>query len=133
MSFPLIGGVTNCGMRQSAIVAKIGDLVKISRGRIALRPRCRVDGRGIVAGIKTRLEFSHTVQPLGKRRVRVSGEPGVTDLFIVEGAKFPRQAAQRPDELEVRLDDRNDVYQLRLLGKSASPFDLALHLAERIS
>ncbi len=133
MRSPLAGGVTNRGMRQSAVKAKIGDLVKIPRRRMPLRPRCRLDGRGVVAGMKVRLHLSHAVQPLGKRRVRVSGEPGVAELFIVEGAKFPRQAAQRPDELEVRLDDRNDVYQLRLLRKSETTLDLALHLAERIS
>src|SRR5882757_3131999 len=133
MRFPLVGGVANCGMRQSAVEAKIGDLVKIPRRRMPLRPRCRLDCRGVVAGMKVRLHLSHTVQPLGKRRVRVSGESGVAELFIVEGAKFPRQAAQRPDELEVRLDDRNDVYQLRFLRKSETTLGLALHLAERIS
>src|ERR1700721_4205381 len=98
-----------------------------------LRPCGRLDGQGIVAGMKVRLHLSDTVQPLGKRRVRISGEPGVAELFIVEGAKFPRQAAQRPDEFDMRLDDGNDVYQLRLLRKSETTLDLALHLAERIS
>src|SRR5882757_11465411 len=97
MRFPLVGGVTNCGMRQSAVEAKIGDLVKVPRRRTPLRPRCRLDGRGIVAGMKVRLHLSYTVQPLGKRRVRAFDEPGVAELCIVEGAKFPRQAPQRPD------------------------------------
>src|ERR1700756_2362022 len=83
--------------------------------------------------MKVRLHPPHPVQPIGKRRVRVSGEPGVAELLFVEGAEFPRQAAQRPDELEVRSDDRNDVYQLRLLRKSEATLDLALHLAERFS
>src|ERR1700721_1828647 len=98
-----------------------------------LRPCGRLDGQGIVAGMKVRLHLSDTVQPLGKRRVRISGEPGVAELFIVEGAKFPRQAAQRPDEFDMRLDDGNHGYQLRLLRKSETTLDLALHLAERIS
>ena len=106
----LVGSVTNCGMRQSAVEAKIGDLANIPRRGMPLRPRCRLDGRSVVAGMKLRLQLSHAVQPLGKRRVRVSCEPGVAELFIVEGAEFPRQAAQRPDEFEVRLDDRDDVY-----------------------
>ena len=83
--------------------------------------------------MKERLYLSDAVQPVGKRRVRVAGQLGFAELFIVEGAELRRQAAQRPDEPEVRLDDSNDVSQLPLLRKLKTTLRLALHFNEWIS
>ena len=60
-------------------------------------------------------------------------EPQLVELLIVKRAEFRRQAAQRPDQPELRGDDVDDETEPHLLRKRETMLGFALHLDERIA
>ena len=102
-----------------------------------MRPRRRLEGRRIVAGKEARLQLADPVPALGKRQIRIAREtaldPKLVELLIVEGAEFRRQAAERPDQPELRGDDVNDKTEPHLLREREAMLGFALHLDERIA
>ena len=78
-----------------------------------------VDGRRIIAGKKARLQLAdpvHSRRPAPECEFfsRCGFEPAFVEPVIVEGAEDRRQAAQGPDQLELRGDDVDDETELRL-------------------
>ena len=102
-----------------------------------LRPRRCLDGRSIVAGKEAGLELSDPVAGFRKNQIWIVREPALdlklVKLAIVEGAEFSRQAAQRPNEAELRAGKVYDELEPQLLRKREANFHLALHFNERIS
>src|SRR5271165_5508827 len=101
------------------------------------RPRRRIDGRGIVAGKEAGLELSDPVAGFRKNQIRILREPALdlklVKLAVVEGAEFPRLAAQRTDEAALRAGEVYDELEPHLLRKREANLHLALHFNERIS
>src|SRR5271165_1507412 len=101
------------------------------------RPRRRIDGRGIVAGKEAGLELSDPVAGFRKNQIRIVREPALdlklVKLAVVEGAEFPRLAAQRTDEAALRAGEVYDELEPHLLRKRQANLHLALHFNERIS
>src|ERR1700688_492250 len=60
-------------------------------------------------------------------------ELALDEPFFVEGAEFWRQAAQSPDQRELRGDNVDDETKPRLPREVEPIFGLALRIAERIS
>ena len=60
-------------------------------------------------------------------------DPKLIKLLIVKGAEIRRQAAERPDEPELRGDGVNDETEPHLLRKLEAMLGFALHLVERIA
>ena len=60
-------------------------------------------------------------------------EPKLIKLRIIKGAEFRRQAAECPDEPELRGDEVNDETEPRLPRKLEAMLGFTLHLHERIS
>ena len=104
--------------------------------------RCAFDAasmaRRIVAGIEARLQLADPVPAFGKRQDRGLLckwllEPALVELLIVEGAECRRQAAQRPDQPELRGDEVDDETEPRLPRELEPMLGFALHVAERIA
>ena len=80
-----------------------------------------------------RIQYQHSAIA----KIRVAGEtaldPKLVKLLIVEGAECRRQAAERPDQPELRGDDVNDKTEPRLLRERETMLGFALHLGERIA
>ena len=55
------------------------------------------------------------------------------ELLIVEAAEFRRQAAQRPNQRELRGDDVNDEAEPRLLGEREAMLGFALAPRQRLA
>src|SRR5271165_1679410 len=101
------------------------------------RPRRRIDGRGIIARKEAGLELSDPVTGFPKNQIWIVREPALdlkfVKLAIVEGTEFPRPAAQRADEAELRAGEVYDELEPHLPRKREANFHLALHFNERIS
>ncbi len=55
------------------------------------------------------------------------------ELPVVKATKFRRQAAEHPNQRELRGDDVNDKAEPRLLGEREAVFGFALHLRQRLA
>ena len=55
------------------------------------------------------------------------------ELPVVKATEFQRQAAQHPNQRELRSDDVNDKAEPRLLGVREAVFGFALHLVQRLA
>ena len=62
-------GVAASSVRKRAVEVAMRGKEQQSRQRMPLRPRCCLDGRGIVAGMIVRLQFLDPVKALRKRQV----------------------------------------------------------------
>ena len=60
-------------------------------------------------------------------------DPKLVELLIVKAAECRRQAAQRPDQRELRGDEVDDETEPRLLREREAMLGFALHLGERIA
>ena len=60
-------------------------------------------------------------------------EPKLIELLIVKAAELRRQAAERPDQPELRGDDIDDQTEPGLLRERQAMLGFTLHLNERIS
>ena len=103
----------------------------------AFRFRRRGDGGGVVVGEDARLQLADPVRAGGDRQARILFqmplEPALVEPGVVEGAEDRRQAAQRPDELELCGDEVDDETEPRLAREVEPGLSLALHLGERIA
>src|SRR5262249_38101995 len=74
---------------------------------------------------------------LGFRQARVTCqialEPKLIKLIIIEGSKFPSQAAKGPDEAELRFDVVDDATEPNLLYKLEATLGFTLHLNQLVS
>ena len=52
---------------------------------------------------------------------------------VVKATEFRRQAAQHPNQRELRGDDVNDKAEPRLLGEREAVFGFGLHLRQRLA
>ena len=92
---------------------------------------------GIVAGDIARLQFPDPVPARGDRQDRVAGQQAfdvkLVELPVVEAAEGGRQAAQHPDQRDLRGDEVDDEAEARLLGEGEAPFGFRLHFRQRLA
>src|SRR3984885_9049858 len=55
------------------------------------------------------------------------------ELSAVKAAEFRRQAAEHPNQRELRSDDVNDKAEPRLLGEREAMFNFVLHVGQRLA
>ena len=55
------------------------------------------------------------------------------ELPVVQAAESRRQAAQHPNQRELRGDEVNDKAEPRLLGERQAPFGFRLHVRQRLA
>ena len=88
-------------------------------------------------GEEARLQLADPVTAGGSRQVRNRVEMLLELLLVepgvVEAAELWRQAAQRPDEPELRGDPVDDETELRLAREVEPGLGLSLHLDERVA
>ena len=63
----------------------------------------------------------------------MSLKPKLTELLIVKGAEFRRQATKAADKPELRNDDVNDETESDFLREIEAVLGFSLYLCERIS
>ena len=84
--------------------------------------RRRRDGGGVVAGEDAGLQLADPVQAGGDRQARLPSRCSLELLLVeprvVEAAECRRQAAERPDELELCGDEADDETEPRLGARS---------------
>ena len=99
--------------------------------------RRRRDRGGVVVGEDACLQLADPVQAGGDRQARIALqmplEPLLVEPGVVEAAECRRQAAQRPDQLELCGDEVDDETEPRLAREVEPGLGLALHLGERIA
>src|SRR5882757_29418 len=102
-----------------------------------LRLRCCLDSGSIVVGVDARLQLADPIPAFGKRQTWITLQMifklVLVEPFIIEGAEFWRQAAQSPDQPELRGDNVDNETKPRLPREVESIFGFALRIAERIS
>src|ERR1700723_4525381 len=83
------------------------------------------------------LQFSDPVPTCSHRQGRVTGQmlfnAKLIELSAVKAAEFRRQAAEHPNQRELRSDDVNDKAKPRLLGEREAMFNFVLHVGQRIA
>ena len=103
----------------------------------AFRFRRRRDGGGVVVGEDACLQLADPVQAGGDRQARICLQMPLELLLVepgvVEAAECRRQAAKRPDQLELCGDEVDDETEPRLAREVEPDLGLALHLGERIA
>src|ERR1700704_546541 len=101
------------------------------------RLRCRLDCGRILLGEEASLQLADPIPAFRERQtwitLQVMFEPALVKLLIVEGAELWRQAAQCPDQPELRGDDVDDQPEPRLAREVEPILGFALHVTERIS
>src|ERR1700692_4712667 len=84
-----------------------------------------------------RWQLADPVQELGTHQIRVAGqmalEPSLIELRIVEAAKCRRQAAESPDQSELRGDAVNDKPEPCPLREREAMLSFAFRLGKRIA
>ncbi|CAB3810364.1 hypothetical protein LMG28614_07258 [Paraburkholderia ultramafica] len=102
-----------------------------------LRLRCGVHGRSVVAGDIACLQFPDPVPTLRDRQGTVAGQmvfgAKLIELSVVKATEFQRQAAEHPDQRELRGDAVDDKAESRLLSERKALFRFALRLRQRVA
>ncbi|CAB3810393.1 hypothetical protein LMG28614_07268 [Paraburkholderia ultramafica] len=91
----------------------------------------------MVTGDIARLQFPDPVPTRSGRQGRVAGQmvfdAKFIELPVVKATEFQRQAAQHPDQRELRGDEVNDTAESRLFGECEATRCFALHLGQRLA
>ena len=102
-----------------------------------LRPLRGLEGGRIVAGKEARLQLADPVHAFRPCQIWVTGEatlhPKLGKLLIVKATEIRRQAAERPNERELRGDGVIGKIEPDLLRKRETTLGFALHFIERIA
>jgi hypothetical protein len=132
---PLVGRGHLVGRRsrEGAIEMVLGDLEERRRGPgqpVHLRRRRR---GGVVGRVEARLQFADPILPGGQLRIllQVLIEPALIGPRLGAGGAVWCQAAQRPDQAELRHEAVNDGSKPRLAREGQAVLGLLLDLAER--
>ena len=80
-----------------------------------------------------RIQYQHSANAKSGFSEKRRSIPKLIKLSIVEAAEFRRQAAQRPDQPELRGDEVNAKREPRLLRKREAMLGFALHLNQRVA
>ena len=108
----------------------------LRRPEEAVRLRRRRDGGGIV-GKDACLQLADPVPAGGLHQVRIrlqmALELHLVELGVIEAAELRRQAAQRPDQLELPGDPVDCQINPRLAREVEPGLGLPLHLGKRIA
>ena len=132
------GRVAECGPRQRGVELVFRRLEQLRWAPPQpSRPRRGVEGCGIVAGEEARLELADPVPALGQRQRRIGRqvpfEPPLVELPVVERTESRGQAAQHPDQPELRGDDVNDEGEPRRLREPEAVLGFALGVGQRVA
>jgi len=104
---------------------------------LPLRTQRGVDGRSIVSGKETSLQFSDPIPALKFRQSRVTCqtalESKLIESLIIERAEFRGQPTKGSDKSELHREVVNDETEPNLLGKREGILGFALYLSELIS
>ena len=110
------------------------------RGRCPEQPsrlRCRLDRGRIVLREAASLQFADPIPAFRQRQTWITSqvvlEPALVKPLIIEGTKLWSQAAQCPDQPELRGDDVDDEPEPRLAREVEPILGFALHFSERVS
>ena len=91
----------------------------------------------ILAREEARLQLADPIPAFGQRQTRIALQmllkSALVEPLVVEGAELRGQAAQSPDETELRGDDVDDKTEAALAREVEPVLGFALHLAERVS
>ena len=111
--------------RAAAVTTAAGVPSMPLRRRTHSRPR-----RSVPAACESSTSSRATRRP---DRQRGTARNKLVELSIVEGAESPRQAAQRPDQPELRRHNVDQQREMRLLGELQAVLGLTLCLGKRIA
>src|SRR5215475_507930 len=96
-----------------------------------------IDGRGIVSGKNTGLQFSNPVPALRFGQAGASCQMPLEREFIkfviIERSKFRGQASKGPDEAKLRFDVVDDATEPKLLHELETALSFPLHINQLIS
>src|ERR1700723_1002020 len=91
----------------------------------------------MVASQIARLQLPDPVPTCNHRQGPVTGQmlfnAKLIELSAVKAAEFRRQAAEHPNQRELRSDDVNDKAKPRLLGEREAMFNFVLHVGQRLA